>query len=115
MFRKNHYRFVKVMLFVLITNFIILLFIKPVYLILSNPKKHFAYDYHIAKEVAQKLKAKNISKILCRDYKLQKRLKYYGITIGNDLYLTNIKVKSSDKFSIKYMNKEIEKFYIIKI
>ena len=33
---------------------------KPLYLIIQNPQKHFVYQYHIAKELSNELKNREI-------------------------------------------------------
>jgi len=115
-FRKNHYRFANIMLGVLIINFIILLFNKPLYLLLDNPKQHFAYKFHITSDLAQKLKQNNINNILCDDVMLQKKLNFYGVTKGNKYYLTTLKNdKFYKKIDIKYYGKLIKRYYVTKL
>ncbi len=114
-FRSKHYIFALFSVFVLIMNFIVFMANKPLYLILQNPEKHFANDYHIAKELAYQLKDNNITKILCSNYKLQSRLKYYGIESGDELYLKNTQDKISKEISVKYHEKVIKTFYIVKL
>ncbi len=113
-FRVNHYRFAKVMLWVLILNFIVLLFNKPIYLILSDNTKHFAYKFHITKELASELKKDNINNVFCEDKDLERKLNFYGVTKGNKYYLTN---RLSDnyfkKIEIKYYGKLIKSYYIL--
>ncbi len=114
-FRKKHYIFALFSVSILIINFMVFIVNKPLYLVLENSEKHFANDYHIAKELANKLKENNITQILCADYKLQSRLKYYGINKGDDLYLNNTYDKLSKEISIKYYDKVIKTFFIVKL
>jgi hypothetical protein len=114
-FRKKHYIFAIFSVSILILNFLLFTINKPLYLFLENPKKHFAYDYHIIKELSLKLKEKNIDEVLCSNYALQLRLKFYGIKKGDKFYLGNIKDKTSQKISIKYINHPIGVYYISKI
>jgi hypothetical protein len=114
-FRKKHYIFALVSVFVLIINFTVFMANKPLYLFLQNSEKHFANDYHIAKELANQLKDKNITRILCSNYKLQLRLKYYGIKSGDELYLKNQYDKFAKEIYIKYHDKTIKTFYIVKL
>jgi 4-amino-4-deoxy-L-arabinose transferase-like glycosyltransferase len=114
-FRKKHYIFAIFSVSILILNFLLFTINKPLYLFLENPKKHFAYDYHIIKELSLKLKEKNINEVLCSNYALQLRLKFYGIKKGDKFYLGNIKDKTSQKISIKYINHPIGVYYISKI
>jgi hypothetical protein len=49
------------------------------------------------------------------DKKLQKRLEYYGITKGGNIYLYQTKIDKYDyQIDIKYLNKVIYNFYIVK-
>jgi IS4 transposase len=83
------------------------------YLVLQNPKKHFAYDYHIAYELSKKLKEKKITNIFCENRRLQKRLRFYNIQQGNEIYLTSKVHNNYDKITVKYYNKNIQDFYIL--
>jgi hypothetical protein len=113
-FRGKHILFAKVMLSVLILNFIILLFNKPLYLIIDNNKNHFAYKYHNIKELAQQLKENNITAIMTDKKNLQNRLKFYGIEYGNKYFLYQKKPEYYDKeFDIKYYNKIIKSYYLV--
>ncbi|MCD6173611.1 MAG: hypothetical protein J7J96_07450 [Sulfurimonas sp.] len=62
----------------LLLNFIVVLFNRELYFVIDNPSKHFAKKMHIAKELAQELKNKDI---LCvqTDKNMARRLKFYGI------------------------------------
>lgn len=68
------------------------------YHIIATPSTHFAYNYHLAKELSEELK-KNGIKELRVSKKLQKRLKFYGIEDSNTFYLKTI--KSREKFKPK--------------
>lgn len=114
-FRKKHYAFAVFSLSILIVNFIIFIANKPLYLVLDRPQKHFANKYHIAKELASELKQKNINEILCKNNKLQERLRFYNITRGKDFYLTDYKNKEYENISIYYYDKKIKDFYIVKL
>jgi hypothetical protein len=113
-FRIYHYTFVKIMLSVLIVNFFILLFNKPLYLILDNTSKHFAYKYHGIEELSIELKKLNISEITCQNRQLEKQLKFYGVSKGNKYYLTKYKKDNYYKqIDIKYYNKLIKTYYLL--
>lgn len=50
---------------------------------MEEPAKHFAIKYHIAKELAQNLKAKGITKVMpFKDDKMALRLQFYDISRG---------------------------------
>ena len=60
MFRKR-YKTIFVLSFVLlILNTLLVLFNKTIYSFIEDPKKHFAYNMYVAKELAYELKAMNI-------------------------------------------------------
>jgi len=114
-FRKG-YRSIFVLAFIfLIFNALIVMFNKELYLVLDNPKKHFAYKMHIAKELAQKLKDK---KIFCvtTDKKMQKRLRFYSISKCSETLLQEIKrdAENSD-VTISYKGKILYKANVTKI
>ena len=86
------------------------------FLIIDNPKKHFAYKYHIAKELANKLKHSGINSISVEDQNLMLRLKFYEIETSDKYYITKSKnVKYNQVIDISYHNKIVEKFYIINL
>ena len=113
-FRKIHYMLFKVAMVVLVLNFVGFVFNKYLYLILDNPKIHFAYNYHIAKDLANKLKHTGINSITVEDKPLMLRLKFYGIENSNKYYISKFKnVKYNQVIDIVYHDKIIEKFYIV--
>ena len=115
-FRKNHYIFEVVSLSFLLINFLVFVINKPLYLALEDSQKHFAVNYHIAKELSVQLKSKNINSVLCEDMQMQHRLKYYSIQKGNKIYLTKRSgYDFSDKISINYYGKNIKDFYLVDI
>lgn len=111
-FRKKYSILAVFILATLVINYLIFIFNKPLYLVLSTTNKHFAFDYHIVKELAQILDTKNINFVLCADEKLQLRLKYYGIKKGNNYYLTTKVDNRYEKITIQYYNKNIKNFYV---
>ena len=113
-FRTLHYTLLNISIFLLLSNFVLLVFNKYLYLVLPNPTKHFARKHHIAKELAQQLHTKNINKITTYDKDLTKRLQFYGIKSGNDFYLTYHKTKeTTDQVVLKFYDIPIAKYYII--
>lgn len=103
------------LLFSLVLNFGIFVFNKSLYLILDNPKKHFAYDYHIAKDLAIKLKLMGIQNIQVEDNSLQARLKFYGIKADGKYNLLKRGVKDKKyNLEISYFGKTVAKYDIRK-
>jgi len=111
-FRKYYYVFASFVLITLVVNYLVFIVSKPLYLVIKDTNKHFAHKYHIAKELAQKLKNENINDVLCEDNKLQKRLKFYGIKKGNHFYITTYIDDSYKKLTINYYGKNIQDYYI---
>ena len=113
-FRKK-YKFVFLLsLIILLFNSFVVLFNKELYLFLDNPKKHFAYKFHIAKELAQQLDAKGIKCVDTNIY-MQQRLKYYNIGRCKEYPLFeskkgNIKIYQGDRLiyevKVTKINKE---------
>lgn len=114
-FRSMHYNIAYTVLFVLAINVTLTLINKPLYLFLEKPKKHFAYKYHFAKEIAAILKQNNINEIFSNDLELMKRLKFYDIQSGDKYFLTfKAYKKNHQKYDVQYYGKDILTFYIEK-
>ena len=102
-----------VMLFI---NVFVTFINKPFYLIMPNPKKHFVYQYHFAKEIAYELKQRGINGISVDDKELQLRLKFYELKEGEKYYLSTTQFYNYDeKIVIKYFGKELLNLYIKKL
>ena len=115
-FRQFHYIIASVSLFVLVANFALFSLNKYIYLFLENPKKHFAYDFHIAKELSFKLKELGINEVSTNDKEMALRLKFYGINYGKNYYITSGKTEIIDKnIIIKYNDKEVVKFFLVSL
>ena len=107
-FRKTYRLIFGLSLIFLLLNATVVFFNQELYRYIDNPKKHFAYDMHVAKELAQQLKEKNIDCVKT-DYKMQLRLKYYGINECDKTLLKELslkKAKSSD-VTIGYSGKAV--------
>ena len=111
-YRVKHKIVTNIVIGVLIINFLVFIFNKSLYLFLDVPKKHFAYNYHIAKELASKLKAKNINKLYTKDYKLQRRLLFYGIGYDTNISLVKSKDNEKSNIDISYYNRVIDRFFL---
>lgn len=113
-FRKMHYILVTFVIFTLSLNLLVLIFNQHFYIFIKNPKNYFAYKYHIAKELSEKLKKLNISDVNIDDKKMQLRLKYYGIKNSKVNFISkNPTNKRYKEINIKYSNKLISKFFLI--
>ncbi len=112
--RKYHNTAFAIVFLFLVGNYMVSVFNKELYHVLSNPTKHFAYDYHIAKELAQNLKKEGIYNINANDSRLQLRLKFYGIYSGGlyELALSSRDKKDLKTIDIIYFGKLVQKFYL---
>ncbi len=92
----------------LILNSFLVFFNKTLYLVLENPKKHFAYKMHIAKELAQKLKNNGIYCVKSKE-KMSQRLKFYNIQECENNLLTEYKNNENKTYdvTISYKNRPI--------
>ena len=115
-FRKFHYSIASISLFLLVINFTLFSVNKYLYLFLDNPKKHFAYDFHIVKDLAKKLKDLGINNISTNDEELALRLKFYGIGHGKKYYLVETKSDITHQdISISYNEKVVAKFFLVSL
>lgn len=91
-------------------NFIVVLFNRELYLVIENPKKHFARKMHIAKELSQELKNREITCISTTD-KMAKRLQFYGVTNCKDNILIekSLDYTGEDSVTISYKYRPIYK------
>ena len=113
--RSWHKFFLILVLGTLVVNFLAIYFNKSLYLILNNPKEHFAYRYNFAKEIAGKLKKLGIQNIYSKDKRLLLRLKFYKIKNGDNYLLTKHQYKNSKNVTISYFKKPIFTLYVSKI
>jgi len=113
--RGNYLFLGYLLLFSLGVNFVIFICNKSLYLVLENPKKHFAYDYHIAKELAFKLQSLGIVNIAVDDDELRARLGFYGIKSDGKYKLIETKLRDKKyDISIEYFGKVVSKYDIKK-
>jgi len=115
-FRTNYNIVATLTILFLSINVLFLFVNKPIYLFLSNPERHFIYQYHFVKEVANELKNRGINSIICDDKTLALRLKFYGIKESNKYFLsTNEFYNYNEKISVDYYNRELFVVYIKKL
>ena len=88
----------------------LLIFSKPLFVVLSNEENHFAYRHYIAQELAKELKEQKI-KAVRTEARMQERLLFYGIQKGGRK-LSQIPKKDSIKIPIIYYDKEVTTFYV---
>ncbi|WP_200763846.1 glycosyltransferase family 39 protein [Nitrosophilus alvini] len=114
--RKKHKLLFAIVAVSLILNDLVLFFNKPLYYLFENPKRHFAYKFHISKPLADSLKKMGIYCVKTSDKTLQKQLRFYGICEKGPFILNKYKInKKAKKVSIRYKNITLETFYVSKI
>lgn len=115
-FRKRHRVGFFIVISILLLNNFLLIFNKPLYYLIDNPKKHFAYNFHLSNELANRLKSLNILCVDAKNRKLQYQLKFYGIKKCNKYILSDEKIcPTSKKVSICYNNIILKEYYVSKI
>lgn len=114
MFRKNYKVLLTLAMSLLAINLIMIVNNKSLYHLLEKPHKHFNYKNHVAKELASTLKEKGIVEVdVLDDYKLQERLKFYGIKMSDKTLMTSYEfLDYTDTIEIKYYGKLVDTFYI---
>lgn len=85
------------------------IFNHSMYSLYSNPEKHFAYPYHVAKELSNTLKSEGITSLHIEDSRLALRLRFYGIDNGFEKKL--IKDNSGD-IVVRYFITDVAKYKI---
>jgi len=114
---RKGYKTIFIISFVLlILNTLLVFFNRELYLVLDNPKKNFAYNMHIAKELAKELKDKGYSCVFTNK-KMQKRLRFYNIEKceQNRLQELPITSKRDADVTISYKNRILYKATVTKL
>jgi lysylphosphatidylglycerol synthetase-like protein (DUF2156 family) len=108
-YRKFHKFFAILVMFSLLFNSILVLGNQYLYAFLQKNNNHFAYRYHIAKELSSELKARGIDKVHTDDAKMALRLKFYGINDGEEFILER---SSLGDITVVYGSTVIEKYML---
>ena len=116
MFRKRYKIIFSITLIFLLLNSSLVFYNKYLYLLIENPKKHFAYKMQVAKELAQELKNKNIN-CISTDKRMSLRLRFYGISECKKYYLleNNLYSSTNSNVTISYNNKTVYKATVTKL
>ncbi|MDR1285517.1 MAG: glycosyltransferase family 39 protein [Campylobacteraceae bacterium] len=109
-YRKLHKISAFLIILFLVLNSITVFTNHYLYVFFDKPKSHFAYKYHVAKDLAEILHQKGIDKIQTDDKLLSLRLKFYGIEEGGTAIL---KQSLLGDIIIKYANRNIISFEMI--
>jgi len=115
-FRKSYRLIFGISLIFLLLNATVVFFNQGLYRYIDNPKKHFAYDMHVAKELASMLKSRDIQCVKT-DYKMQLRLKFYGIQECDNIRLQALPLKSRGvpDVTIRYSGRAVYKANVTNI
>jgi len=115
-YRKGYKAIFIIAFILLFLNTLVVFFNKDLYLILDNPKKNFAYNMHIAKELAFKLKKRGVH-CLTTDEKMQKRLRFYSIEKCHDYLLVELpfEAKVKPNVTISYRDKILYRATVTKL
>jgi len=116
MFRARYKTIFALSALFLSINFILVLFNRELYLVVEKPQKHFARKMHIAKELAQELKNRDIQCIRTQD-EMGQRLKFYGIDFckENLLIEKDLKTENEEYVTISYKYRPIYKAVVTKV
>lgn len=116
-FRKLHTLFFAIVLSSLFLNTLASYLHQPLYTLMDEPTKHFAVKYHVAKELAEELKAKGITKVLVKDERMALRLKFYDIERGGIYKLLSHKEieEGYEQIDITYYGVVVKTFYLYRI
>ena len=108
MFRQKYKLIFTISFILLLINVLTVIFNKDIYRFIENPKKHFVYKYHVAKELAQLLKKRSIN-CVNTDYKMQQRLSFYGVTKCDKYKLKELKKRDNNlsNVTISYINQPV--------
>lgn len=116
MYRTRYKLIFTVSFLFLFLNTVVVFANKELYTYLKNPQKHFAYEVHIAKELAEELKKRNILCITTNE-EMQLRLKFYDIGKCQLNSLVELKI-DTDKVvnvTVSYKNTPVYKANVTKI
>lgn len=115
-FRRNYKLVFMVSLALLLINSSAVLFNKYLYQVVKEPRKHFSYNMHVAKELSHELKKRGIS---CVDTnkKMSKRLAFYGVTKCNNYLLEEnyLNAANLDSVTISYKNRVVYSANVTKV
>jgi hypothetical protein len=109
-YRKLHKIFAFLVVLSLIINSVVVFTNHYLYSFFEKPKSHFAYKYHVAKELASALHTRGIYEIQTEDKVLALRLKFYGIKEGGTAVLMQSLVGD---IVIEYADERIVSFEVI--
>ncbi len=116
MFRTKYKLAFMLSLIFLFLNTLVVFFNKELYVYVDKPQNHFAYNMHVAKELAYELKSRGIE-CVDTEYKMASRLRFYGVTNCNTHKLVEVEESSIniDAVTISYKNRPVYTANVTKV
>ncbi len=99
----------------LLVNALAVFLNKELYRFMEPGQKHFAHKQHVAKELAEVLKEKGVECVNANDYKMQLRLRFYGIEKCQSPRFVPYEYPESHIVTISYIGIEAYTTYVTKI
>lgn len=115
MFRRRYRLLFYSAFTLLMVNALAVFFNQWLYQWIKDPKDHFSYSMHVAKELAHTLKENKISCVNGDDEKMQLRLHFYGIKECKGTLLSEKRNRKGKKVTISYINIPIYTAYVTKV
>jgi len=100
---------------ILALHFFLLLLNKGLYLLLDDPKTHFAYKTHIVKELSSELKTMGITCVSAPSQRMQERLEFYGIEACAEHRLEEAPLKDASDVTVRYIGRTVASFNVTEI
>ena len=113
-FRRHYRALAGLVVGVLVLNTLILLFHRPLFAVLKNPKKHFAAPFYLPYWCAEALKEKGIDSVTVGKKSYAYQLRYYGIEPGGPK-LRNAPCPGCESVTIRYNGRILTRCYVSKI
>ncbi len=112
-YRRKYRLFLTIGMSFLLLSTVTIYMNKFLYLVISKPMKHFVYNNHVAKELAQHLKEMGIKGVASQDARLQLRLKFYGIEQDRNVRIYKYKpLAEAQNVTIRYNNVDVAEYYV---
>ncbi|MHC3995801.1 hypothetical protein ACXWTF_13325 [Thiomicrolovo sp. ZZH C-3] len=115
-FRKRYRLLFTLAMGLLVLNAGAVFFNKAAYLFIDDPSRYFAYRTHIAKELADALKARDIAcATLPRNRSMQLRLRFYGVEECEGTVVRSERHSDPQSVTIRYYNVPVAVFSVTKL
>ncbi|WP_201353517.1 hypothetical protein [Hydrogenimonas urashimensis] len=114
-FRKKYLYLAGTVLTVLFLNTLLLLFHKPLFLVLENPDRHFAAPFYMPYWCATALTREGIDTIQVKKRALKYQFRYYGLGEKGPYKFSNKPCRNCKIVTIRYKNRVVGKCYVSKI